>query len=320
MLMRGFAGAASRPWRMFEVQKKFLEMLPKPGEAIRNPTGDQSTDGGLLSAPPRLAPETPWNAKITAERSVAFASVSLQEVKDAKNKFGVTLNDVIVAVCAGALRRWLQERNALPAEPLLVCVPVSIRTQEEQTLLGNRVSIMIAELPTNRPTPAERLRAAHEAMKAAKNQHNAVGANLLGDFGELFMPALQARASRVTASMEMPDEPLRWNISISNLPGSRVPLYLAGHQLQAHYPIGMVHVQQGMMITIASYLDVIGFGLVSDPNLVPDLWHVLDMIKDELGQLKDQPAESPDQPERRPDQPVASREQSEQSMDQPAGT
>jgi WS/DGAT/MGAT family acyltransferase len=258
MLMRGFAGAASRPWRMFEVQKKFLDKLPKPGEAIRNPTGDQSTDGGLLSAPPRLAPETPWNAKITAARSAAFASVSLRDVKDAKNKFGVTLNDVIVAVCAGALRRWLQERNALPAEPLLVCVPVSIRTKEEQTLLGNRVSILVAEFPTHLATPVERVRAAHEAMKVAKEEHHAMGANLLGDFGELFMPALQARASRATASMELPDEPLRWNISISNLPGSRVPLYLAGHRLQAHYPIGMVQERQGMMITIASYLDSSG--------------------------------------------------------------
>ncbi|HEX6760716.1 MAG TPA: wax ester/triacylglycerol synthase family O-acyltransferase [Propionibacteriaceae bacterium] len=311
MLMLGFKGAARRPMRMLEVQKRLLRNLPEPGEAIRSPTGDQSIDGGFLSAPEREVPPTPWNQKISAERMVAFGPVALGDVKDVKNKFGVTLNDVVVAVCAGAVRRWLQERDALPAEPLLVCVPISVRTEEEKTKLGNRVSILVAEFPTHLATPLERVRAAHEAMKVAKEEHNAMGANLMGDLGELMMPALQARASRVTASMDLPEEKPRHNLSISNLPGSRVPLYLAGHRLQAHYPIGMVQERQGLMITIASYLNSIGFGLVSEPNLVPDLWHVLDMIKDELQQLMDQPAESATEP-------TAVKDQSAGAAGQPA--
>jgi WS/DGAT/MGAT family acyltransferase len=243
---------------MLEVQKRLVQNQAKPGEAIRTPTGDQSTDGGFLSAAEREVPPTPWNAKISAGRTAAIGPVALGDVKDVKNKFGVTLNDVIVAVCAGAIRRWLEERNALSAEPLLVCVPISVRTEKEQTQLGNRVSILVAEFPTHLATPVERVRAAHQAMKVAKEEHHAMGANLLGDFGELFMPALQARASRATASMDLPEEKLRFNLSISNLPGSRVPLYLAGHRLQAHYPIGMVQERQGMMITIASYLDSSG--------------------------------------------------------------
>jgi WS/DGAT/MGAT family acyltransferase len=299
MLMRGFAGAVRRPLRMFEAQQRLLQNLPKPGEPILRPTGDQTTDGGFLSAPGQAPPQTPWNRKITAKRSVAFGSVPLGDVKEIKNRLGVTLNDVIVAVSAGGIRRWLQERNALPSKPLLVGVPISVRTEEERTQFGNRVSLLIATFPTHLATAEERVRAAHEAMKVAKEEHNAIGANLMGDMGELMMPALQARASRVTASLDVPEAPealqdqlLRWNLSISNVPGSRVPLYLAGHRLQAHYPVGMVHERQGLMITLFSYLDAIGFGLVSDPALVPDLWHLLDLIKDELQQLKDVPVES----------------------------
>jgi hypothetical protein len=102
---------------MLEVQKRLVQNQAKPGEAIRTPTGDQSTDGGFLSAAEREVPPTPWNAKISAGRTAAIGPVALGDVKDVKNKFGVTLNDVIVAVCAGAIRRWLEERNALSTTP-----------------------------------------------------------------------------------------------------------------------------------------------------------------------------------------------------------
>jgi len=144
---------------------------------------------------------------------------------------------------------------------------------------------LVAKLPTHLADPVERLRAAHEGMRVAKEQHNAIGANVLADLGEFQMPALQARASRVTAQMELPDKPVRWNVSVSNLPGSRVPLYLAGHKLLGHYPVGMVSDNQALMITIASYTDTVGFGLVADPHAVPDLWGLLDMLKDALDEL-----------------------------------
>jgi diacylglycerol O-acyltransferase / wax synthase len=285
MLMRGFAGMATRPLKMMEVQQRLLETLPRPGQAITSPTGDQQGDGGFLSAPDGPAPATPLNVKVTADRSVAFGHATLDTVKAVKNAFGVTVNDVIITVCAAALRRWLLARDALPDKPLLVAVPISVRTEEERGRFGNRVSILIATLPTHLADPVERLRAAHEAMQVAKEQHNAVGANLLGDIGEFAMPALQARASRVTAQMELPDDPIRWNVSVSNLPGSRVPLYLAGHRLLGDYPVGMVSNNQALMITVASYTNVVGFGLVSDPHAVPDLWGLLDMLMDALGEL-----------------------------------
>jgi diacylglycerol O-acyltransferase len=267
MLMRGFGGLATRPLRMLEVQRKL-----------------RGQDGELLKSF-RLAPDTPLNRKITAARGVAIGSVPLAEVKAIKTAFGVTINDVIVSLSAGALREWLLERDALPEQPLRVCIPVSVRGDDQQGTFGNRVSILIADLPTHVADPVERLRATHEAIKVAKDEHEASGADLLADIGEFAMPALQARVSRATAGMELPDEPLRFNVAVSNLPGPRVPQYLAGHRLEAHYPIGMIADNQALNITVASYLDSVGFGLVGSPEVVPDLPDCIGRLtaaKDEL--------------------------------------
>src|SRR4051795_3086195 len=127
----------------------------------------------LLSATGLRAPATPFNRSIGPHRRWAFCSVPFESVRAVKNGAGVTVNDVVMAVCAGALRRWLIERDALPASPLIAGVPVSVRTDEQKGTHGNRVSSMIAPLPTHLDHPRERLRAAHEAMRAAK-EHGAL--------------------------------------------------------------------------------------------------------------------------------------------------
>ena len=113
------------------------------------PSDLEIQDGGLLSAPSKQAPPTPLNVTLSGRRSVAFGSVSLGDIRAIKNAFNMTVNDVVIAICAAAVRRWLEERDALPTEPLLVCVPVSVRSDAERGEFGNRVSTLIAELPTN---------------------------------------------------------------------------------------------------------------------------------------------------------------------------
>ena len=152
--------------------------------------------GVVLSAPPLIAPATPFNKNIGPHRRWAFASVPLAEVKAIKNAAGVTVNDVVMALCAGALRVWLQKHDVLPEGPLVAAVPVSIRTEEQKGTHGNRVSSVIAALPTHLADPAGRLAAVHEAMRAAKEQHNALPAELLTDIAEFSMPALANQANR----------------------------------------------------------------------------------------------------------------------------
>jgi WS/DGAT/MGAT family acyltransferase len=290
MMMRGLSGLARRPLQMFETtQARMQERMPRPGQATRGTTGEPLRDGELLWKPPKVPPRTPLNGKITADRSVAFGTMSLEELKFVKNRFGVTLNDVIIALCAASVRSWLQARDALPGEPLLVCVPVSVRLEEQKGTFGNRVSMMIAEFPTHLADPVDRLRAAHEAMKAAKEQHKAIGAEILTDMGLFTMPAVEARANRVLAQMEahppIQTRPLMWNVAVSNVPGPREPLYIAGHRLEAIKPVGLLADDLGLMIALISYRHSVGFGAIACPQLVPDVWSVVDGVRSALDEL-----------------------------------
>jgi WS/DGAT/MGAT family acyltransferase len=293
MLIRGVAGAAARPLRTRDVPKRMLGM---PGRLVRTlPTpirglvkNDDKDDGGPVMPPrPRLGPRTPFNATITADRSVAFSYVPFSEVKAVKDAFGATVNDVIMAAVAGGLRSWLEARDAVPGKPLIVSVPVSVRTDEQRGEFGNRVSVMLAELPTHIADPVERLRATHEAMRVAKGQHNLLGGNVLEDMGALALPALLSWMSRMMPRVDPPFQPIVSNLSVSNLLGPRVPLYLAGREVLEHYPIGFLANNQGLMITAASYGRNLGFGLVADPHLVPDGWDLAAMLVDAVHDLSE---------------------------------
>ena len=145
-----------------------------------------------------------------------------------KSRLGLTVNDVVMALCAGALRRWLADHEALPGVPLISAVPVSVRTDEHRGTLGNRVSMMFAPLPTHLADPEERLRAAHEAMRAAKEQHGALPADLLADVTQFAMPALAGQAARLSARLRLLERVNPFNLIISNVPGPERPALLRG--------------------------------------------------------------------------------------------
>jgi hypothetical protein len=128
----------------------------------------------------------------------------------------------------------------------------------------------------------------HESKILAKIHHDAIGGNLLGDMGEFVMPAMQISFNDWMTSMGWPaiDKPSVWNVAISNLSGPDSPLYLSGHRLAAHYPVGMVMDGQALMITVARYRDKIGFGLVADRHVVPDLLEMVAGLPVALDQLE----------------------------------
>ncbi len=298
MWARGIAHLSLQPLKMLDFQRRLLRTIPrstrfysrKAAPALTNlgrlMTGGGSPDGQLLNQPPLVAPRTSFNRPITPHRRWAFGSASLDEVKQVKTVFGVTVNDVVMAACAGALRRWLEVHRELPDSPLLAMVPLSVRTPEQQGQYGNRVSAMIAALPTHLPDPVDRLMAVHEAMRAAKEQHSAIGAETLQDVTEFTVPALATRAARVAAQMRIMDyvNP-PYNVVISNVPGPRTPLYLAGATVLGYYPVSVVADGQGLNMTVQSYLDELDFGLVSCRELVPDLWDLLGYLQDAITEL-----------------------------------
>lgn len=259
--------------------------LRGPLGAVLNLGRERSPEGQAVGPlPTSAAPRTPFNAAITAHRRFAFRSTSLELVKGVKNALGATVNDVIMAACAGGLRTWLEAHDALPDVPLIAMVPVSIRTGEETEKWTNRVSGIFAALPTDEPDPLQRVARVHDAMVDAKQLFDAVPADALTDFAQFPPPAVFARAMR-TATRLTTRFALPVNVVISNVPGPRQPLYTAGARLLHYYPVSTIVDGQGLNITVQSYLDTLDFGLIACRELVPDLWDMLDAIIDDLEAL-----------------------------------
>jgi WS/DGAT/MGAT family acyltransferase len=298
MLGRGLLGLPRQPLRMIRSIPTVLPNLsdfPGVGTIPGGPTAARAVQRvwgllpgaryeGVLETTTARPPRTPFNGRISAHRSFAFGSLSLDSVKALKNELGITVNDVVVALCATAVRDWLIERDALPEEPLVAMVPMSVRTEEEKSSYGNRVSMMIVPIPTNVEDPRERLMTAHETLKGAKQRHRALPANLLTDATSFIPPAVHARASRLT--MELGGRlapPL--NLVISNVPGPREPLYMAGAQLQANFPVSVITDGVGLNMTVMSYRDHVDFGLVGDRELMGDTWPLMDGLERSLDEL-----------------------------------
>lgn len=239
----------------------------------------------VLEATTARPPRTPFNGPISAHRRFAFGRLPLDAVRRLKSTLGLTVNDVVVALCASAVRAWLLERDALPEDPLVAMVPVSVRTDEQQGTFGNRVSMMIVPIPTDEPDPAQRLRRTHELLRSAKERHSALPADLLTDATAFIPPAVAALAARTTMQILGRTRP-PVNLVISNVPGPRNPLFLAGAQLQATYPVSVIVDGVGLNITVMSYRDHLDFGIVADREQVDDAWELLDDLRAALHEFE----------------------------------
>ena len=251
---------------------------------VRRRLGIEHRDPAILEATTARPPRTSFNGRISGHRRFSFGQLSLDTVKAIKNEAGVTVNDVVVALCAGALRDWLKERDELPREPLVAMVPVSVRTEEQMGTFGNRVSMMIVPIPTNEADPKRRLKRTHELLRGAKGRHQATPANLLTDATSFIPPAVASLAARTTMEVMGRTRP-PVNVVISNVPGPRSPLFLAGAKLEANYPVSVVVDGVGLNITVMSYLDHLDFGIVADRDQVDDVWTLMDRLSGALDEL-----------------------------------
>jgi WS/DGAT/MGAT family acyltransferase len=232
------------------------------------------------------APKTSFSGRISAHRRFTFGQLSLDEVKAVKNAHGVTVNDVVVAICAGAVRRWLIEHDDLPAEPLVAQIPVSVRTDKQVGTYGNRIMLMSAPLFTDEPDPLRRLERTHEALVVMKERHRALPATLLQDANHFIPPAVFSRAARLTFSLatSRPGRPT-WNLVISNVPGPQFPLYCAGARLVANYPVSVITDGMGLNITVMSYCGSLDFGIVADREQMPDVAKLMGWLRESLDEL-----------------------------------
>jgi len=280
------ARLAWRPVETVRMTNEIVRVMPTLAPAISRFVGGMlglnRGDGEVIATTAGRAPATPFNRPVTQHRRVAFRSVDLDSVKAIKNALGISVNDVVMAMCAGALRRWLTEHDALPQPPLIAMIPVSIRDPASKGALGNKVSAMLATLPTNVDDPLKRLEIVHAATELAKSQQAAIPQGLVDQVSDFAPPALTARAARVVFATGLLHRLPPFNLTISNVPGPNIPVYLCGAKLLAHYPVSVITDGQGLNITVVGYLGRLHFGLTACRELIPDIDALASYVADEL--------------------------------------
>jgi len=284
----------ARSLRPFEITRDIVRTGHRVLDVRRVRQEPEHRGPTAKAALPLSAPRTSFNGSLTWRRSVALSAIGLDDVKRLKKATGTTVNDVVLAVCTGALRSFLLEGDELPDKPLVAVVPVSVRPDIDCPKGSNQISSMFVQLPVELERPIDRLMAIHDGTKGAKEEHNALGADTLLNWAEHATPSVFASAARLYSRMRLADRhrPIA-NLVISNVPGPDFPLYLAGAELEAGFPLGPVMEGMGVNITIMSYQGVLYWGIMASPDTIPRVWDLTAAIPIALDELLDAAGESP---------------------------
>jgi WS/DGAT/MGAT family acyltransferase len=245
-------------------------------------------EAGPLSVP--LGAPATFETPVGAARSVSFAELGLRQVRELKDRFGVTINDVVLAVCSGALRTHLSDRgdraDQEAGSPLVAVVPISVRNESADDDLGNRLSAMFVPLANDLSEPLDRLHAVAAACASAKAQERAVGFGPLATaLSEAVPPALARPVIQLGIHLGALRRFRAGNLMISNVPGPDFALYFAGMKMVAAYPLGPVVDGVALNITVQSYNDTMFVGLNACASAVPDLPALARSISHELGHM-----------------------------------
>jgi WS/DGAT/MGAT family acyltransferase len=239
-------------------------------------------------APPGFfgAPKTSFNGAVSNRKRFASVSASLADVKQIGRTFEATVNDVVLAGVAGALRRLLEARGEHVEQALVAAVPVSTRAQGAGEDLGNQVSGMLVSLATDIEDPVLRLDAISESARVAKEQEKLHGGRFVGDVAQVAVPALTARVARAMAGTRVFDKVRPpFNVTVSSVRGPDFPLFCAGSRVADMYPVGPIAEGIGVNVTVFSYLDRLCFGLFACRRLVPELAELAAYLDESLAEL-----------------------------------
>jgi len=285
---------AARVFRPFELTRDVLRTGQRLLDVRRVRNEPEHRAPEARAALPLSAPRTSFNGSLTRRRQVALAAIGLDDVKRLKNATGTTVNDVVLAVCTGALRRFLAAGDELPDKPLVAVVPVSVQPDQGAPYGSNKVSTMFVQLPAHLADPMERLVAIREGTQGAKEEHNALGADMLVNWAEHATPNTFAAAARLYSRMRLAERhrPIA-NLIVSNVPGPGFPLYLGGAEMVAGFPLGPVMDGLGPNITIMSYRGVLYWGIISCPETMPKLWRLAAELPGALDELLEAAGEAP---------------------------
>ncbi|WP_202399134.1 wax ester/triacylglycerol synthase domain-containing protein [Gordonia mangrovi] len=304
LLARAFAALPMQPIRMMRALPatlRHIDQLPTmrnlPGTELLSAAADRAAriatrnrDGRTLERPTvSRAPKTSFGGRISPHRRFAYGTLPLTTVRAVKDALpGATVNDIVVALCAGALRRRMAARGDDPNTALVAMVPVSVRTKDpaQGNTYGNQISSMIVTIPTDEPDARARLERTGHVMRSAKERHRAIPAQLLRDANHTVPPALFGRTARmISATTGAGWIRPPFNVTISNIPGSPKPLYCAGARVVSQHPVNVLIEGVGLSLTLLSYEDQLDFAFTADRELVPDVWQLVAEMRTELDLL-----------------------------------
>lgn len=235
--------------------------------------------GAMLSA--GTAPDSPFNRSVGPNRRIDMVEAPVADFKAVKNALGGTVNDVVLAVVAGSLHRFMERRGILTQNmSLRAMVPVSTRDDSQRGAMGNRITNIFADLPVGPMDPADRLHAISAITKDLKASHQALGASALMNIGTWAPPTIHAVAARAISRARL------INLVVSNVPGPQIPLYLAGARVVVTYPLMPLGETNALSIAVTSLSGVMGFGLTSDWDALPDIEHLSAGLLHALDDLK----------------------------------
>jgi diacylglycerol O-acyltransferase / wax synthase len=275
LLARAGANVASIPARAWQLMSNAMPKLP----AMQS----QTLRAGLA---PTL-PKTYLNGPVTTHRVGDGFRFDLSTAKQLRASVpGATVNDVVLAVVGGGLRRYLRSKGELPAAPLYAGVPISMRTEEEAGTAGNKISIMIVSLATDIEEPIARLTAVQRSTSQSKEQATAVAARTLAEGAELFPGALLGAAVRALPQLGAGGvTSMTGNVCVTNVPGSQVPLYLCGARMESYYGLGPVFDHAGPIHLVVSYLGKVHLSVTTCREIMPDIEFYIECLEQSLADL-----------------------------------
>ena len=279
--------------KFFTQQREFYQSWPDIGKAIAK-VGQRVTKD--LANPPKLlpvAPKTLFNASLSSQRSFGTGTLPLGEAKAVAKLTRSKLNDIVMTVSAGALRRYLEMRNGLPDGPLIAAVPVSLRKAGNADM-NNQVTVMFCNLATDIAEPIRRLEAIVASSTESKKRLEDIRDVIPTDMTWIGAPIIITGLARLMNETKIADRlPAIVNVLISNVPGPKQPLYCAGAKMVHYFPVSIPSNGSVLNITVQSYLDNLDFGLIACRSAVPDIERIVEFLIDEFDQLKRQAEGTP---------------------------
>jgi diacylglycerol O-acyltransferase / wax synthase len=269
---RGIRGLATLP---FSLAGRALGAATRPTQSLHHTREAVEGLGEVAWAALNPAPPTPLNVPIGPHRRFALVRSELADFKRVKDAFGGTVNDVVLSVVAGGLRRWLQSRGVrTEGLELRALVPVSIRAGAESRDMGNRIVAMRGPLPVYVEDPVARLRVVRGAMDGLKESKQALGAEVIAGLQGFAPPTIHAQASRINFSTRL------FNLLVTNIPGPQFPLYILGREMQDLFPVAFLPRDHALAVAIMSYNGGLDFGLLGDFDAMPDLDEFAGFLQD----------------------------------------